>query len=322
MADRISSLDAGYETGDLSVYPSAIDSRETLYEVRNNAETYLTHSLTYTGRFIQAADTSRFPPRGLLSVGTELIYYGTKTQSTFKDLIRPFAGSIRRPWPAGSKITNSVAAEPHNAVKDAIINLQKNLGLLNNPDAGSLHGILQQQEQIYLAPKPLFRATPRFGPPPLKVRFQNFSSGRAIRFLWDFGDGVTSTEENPIHIFLAEGLYSVKLNMITDLGATGVATKDGYVRVSEEDSPGFFYVTPTTGTVDTVFTFIDQTRGDIASRHWIWDDGETEAATESRTHVATHQYSEPGTYSPNLLLVFSDGRPMRVALNDFIEVTE
>lgn len=322
MPDRVSSLDAGYLPGDLSVFPQAIDSRDTLYEVRNNAETVLSHSLTYTGRFVQVADASAFPPKGLLSVGTELMYYGSRTGFTFKDLIRPFAGSRRAPWPAGTRATNSVAAEPHNAVKDAVINIQKNLGLKKGPHPESLNGILTLQEQIYLAPKPLFRATPRVGPPPLKVRFQNFSSGQAIRFLWDFGDGVTSTEESPIHIFLAEGTYTVKLNMITDLGATGVATKENYVRVSEDDSPGFFYVTPSTGTIDTVFTFIDQTRGDIASRHWVWDDGTTQAVPQASIHVATHQYSTPGVYRPNLLLVFSDGRPMRVSLNDFIEVTE
>lgn len=322
MADRISSLDQGYQTGDLSIFPSAIDSTDTLYEAKNNARTELTHSLTYGGRFIQVSDASAFPDKGLITVGTEIIYYGERTQSTFKGLVRPFAGSIRRPWPMGTSVTNAVAAELHNAKKDAIYNIQHKLGKVTDTDEESLLGILQKQEQIYLAPKPLFRAAPNYGPAPLKVRFQNFSSGQAIRFLWDFGDGVTSSEESPTHIYLADGNYTVQLNMITALGATGVATKQNYISVNNERGLGFFYVTPTSGTTSTTFTFVDQTPGDIASRYWVWDDGEKTAVSQASVHTATHQYETAGSYAPKLLVVFADGRPMSIGLNETIEVTE
>lgn len=43
-----------------------------------------------------------------------------------------------------------------------------------------------------------------------KVFFKN-ESINATRYLWDFGDGSTSTEENPIHDYLKSGIYTVKL---------------------------------------------------------------------------------------------------------------
>lgn len=42
------------------------------------------------------------------------------------------------------------------------------------------------------------------------VQFTNLSTN-AVAYQWDFGDGAVSSEENPAHIYLAEGTYSVTL---------------------------------------------------------------------------------------------------------------
>jgi len=322
VADRVASTDVGYLPGDLSIYPAAVDSKEQLYEARNNAATVLAQTLTYAGRRVHAADASAFPAEGLLRVGGEVLYYSTRTNTAFKDLIRPFAGSERGSWPPGTPVLGSVMGEYHNALVDAIINLQRTLGVKTDPNFLSLHGILQRQEQRFLAPKPLFRAVPKSGLPPLNVRFQNFSSGAAIRFLWEFGDGTTSTADNPSHTYLVEGSYTVKLNMITDLGATGVASKKGYIRVAGNAGIPFFYVTPEGGTTNTEFQFVDQTQGEVASRHWVWGDGTNTKEDDPDVHAASHSYDVAGTYRPKLLVVFTDGRVQPVDLPDPIEVTE
>ncbi len=321
MADRISTLDLFYRTGDLSIYPSGIDSYDTLYRAMNNAETRLNQSLTHTGKFLVVNDASKFPATGLLRVGSELLYYGSRTATVFKDLKRGFAGSSVRNWPSGTKVQASVMAEHHNAVMDATINIEQNLGLKESPTLTSLNGILSGLEFKFLSPKPFFRATPRKGPPPLEVQFQNFSGAPAIRFLWEFGDGGTSVEVSPTHIYTAPGIYTVRLSMITELGGTGIATKTDYVIVDEAESLPFFYITPLIGDTTTEFTFVDQTKGDITSRYWIWDDGTNTTVNDPDEHAATHIYSTPGTYSPNLLLVFADGRLKRIK-SDTVVVTE
>ena len=58
---RISSYDDGYATGDLSLFPSALDDKESLYEVRNNAETRLRSGLSYNARQIIEDSTAGFP---------------------------------------------------------------------------------------------------------------------------------------------------------------------------------------------------------------------------------------------------------------------
>lgn len=53
-----------------------------------------------------------------------------------------------------------------------------------------------------------------------RVKFTNQSSKEATTFEWDFGDGVKSTEENPLHIYSVPGTYTVKLIVSDGTSAT------------------------------------------------------------------------------------------------------
>lgn len=321
MASRISSLDKGYLPGDLSVYPNALDSSSNLYIVANNAETTLSQALTYNGQTIVVDSTTGFPSQGLIRVGTELVYYGSLSVGVFQNLVRGFAGSRQSQWPQGTAVTNSVEAEPHNSIKDAIINIESYVGLKSNPSSTSLNGILTAQENRFLSPRPIFKAMPISGPPPLKVRFQNFSNTSAVKFLWDFGDGGVSTDVSPTHTYLNEGIFTVQLRTVTSLKGQGVTTKSGYITVSNAQKPPLMYTTPSMGTTATTFTFIDQTDGQIVSRHWIFGDGAVLDVNDPDIHTATYQYSTPGTYTPTLLVVFSDGTQVAVNSSQSIIVT-
>jgi PKD repeat protein len=340
---KLSSLDEGYEAGDLSVYPQAIDDKNNLYDARNNAEAVLRHSLTYNARHIIVGEgeAAGFPPNGLLRVGPkagagELIYYNKRTDNVFTDLIRGFAGSRQNAWSGGpgTFVTSAVMAEHHNAVKDAIINIQHHLGLRDFPDSASLNGILQSLEARYLAPKPSFRSFPMKGPPGTVVRFQNFSEGDAVRFLWEFGDGTTSIQRSPFHTYQQEGIYTVKLNIITATGAQGVSVKKNYITISEKERIPFFYAEPTEPglpnySVETAtaqggqpqkFVYVDQTDADIKQRYWVFDDGSTASETDPDRHTTTHVYQKPGVYEPSLLIVMGNERLKRVFLTRSITV--
>ena len=339
MISRISSNDSGYKTGMLSNFPTVLDSKYQLYTATNNSQTVLTQSLTYNGKYVIVDDNTNFPDNGILRVGpppgqpgvAEMIYYDNKTPGTFKNLIRGFAGSRQNPWPIGSFVSNAVSAQYHNTKKDAIINIEADLGIQVLPDPNSLNGILKAQETRFLSPVPLFRSYPLKGPPPLTVRFQNFSTGPLIRYLWDFGDGSTSVEKSPVHTFINEGIYTIQLNIITALGAQGIVTKSNYITVNAEDNPQFFYVTPNQGystqtaakltslgtpTQPTKFQFVDQTDGDIVQRYWIFggagqNNGE-EVPTQSiqqdnpNIHLTDYTYDAPGVYQPSLLILFEN----------------
>jgi PKD repeat protein len=246
---KIASTDIGYDVGQLSSFPEGIDTKEDLYIAANNAVTTLKQSLTYGGKIIFVEDNTRFPPSGILRIGpppgqrgsAELVYYQTKTAGCFKDLIRGFAGSRQNPWTMGAYVSHGVFAEHHNSVKDAVLQLENKVGLKENPDAASLNGILKKQESRFLSPQARFRAFPTSGTSPLQVTFQNFTNGPVVKYLWDFGDGTTSAEESPVHTYVEEGTYTVKLNVITSLGSQGVTTKYNYISANNDLKSPFFY---------------------------------------------------------------------------------
>ncbi|MCL4294078.1 MAG: PKD domain-containing protein [Anaerolineae bacterium] len=72
-----------------------------------------------------------------------------------------------------------------------------------------------------------FSANPVLGPIPLTVTFVN-SSTFTTDYVWDFGDGMTSTEVNPSHIYTQAGVYTVTL-LATGGVFTDVLTKANFI---------------------------------------------------------------------------------------------
>lgn len=69
-----------------------------------------------------------------------------------------------------------------------------------------------------LAPSPLFTAaSPTTGPAPLTVQFTARSITGAREWSWSFGDGGTSTEQNPVHTYNDPGTYSVELTISAEV---------------------------------------------------------------------------------------------------------
>ncbi|CAN5334946.1 hypothetical protein BH09SUM1_BH09SUM1_29350 [soil metagenome] len=76
-----------------------------------------------------------------------------------------------------------------------------------------------------------FQADVLAGPAPLRVQFTDDSTViGASSWAWTFGDGTTSTQRNPEHQFLMEGIYDVSLQVIGNSGPLS-ATKAGYIFV-------------------------------------------------------------------------------------------
>ncbi|MGV8130011.1 MAG: PKD domain-containing protein [Methanolinea sp.] len=80
-----------------------------------------------------------------------------------------------------------------------------------------------------------FDATPRTGPVPLTVRFTDTSTGIPEKWDWSFGDGVTSTLQNPRHTYTREGSYQVSLSVQNSLGAH-TRISQGYITVTPAEA--------------------------------------------------------------------------------------
>ncbi len=75
-----------------------------------------------------------------------------------------------------------------------------------------------------------FSASPQSGAAPLPVAFQNLSTGGTTSWLWSFGDGATSTAQNPTHVYAAEGIYDVGLEVWNEV-SNDVISRSAYVSV-------------------------------------------------------------------------------------------
>ena len=77
---------------------------------------------------------------------------------------------------------------------------------------------------------------PDEGAPPLTVKFQGYveeDEGGPWKFAWDFGDGATSTEQNPTHTYEKEGEYTAKLTVTDTRNYTGDDEIDIFVEKDE-----------------------------------------------------------------------------------------
>jgi PKD repeat protein len=72
--------------------------------------------------------------------------------------------------------------------------------------------------------------------------------------------------------------------------------------------------------VPATFNFVDQSEGNIATRIWVFGDGEDETVSDPNIHTTTHQYPVPGEYDPTLLLIFADERQRIVLLDEPVVV--
>ena len=63
-----------------------------------------------------------------------------------------------------------------------------------------------------------FTGSPRAGYVPLQVAFTDNSTGAISNWSWDFGDGATSSEENPAHMYLQAGSFHVNLTVCNNDG--------------------------------------------------------------------------------------------------------
>jgi len=81
------------------------------------------------------------------------------------------------------------------------------------------------------APVSAFVADHTSGAHPLTVNFADNSTGVVASYTWDFGDGNTSAEQNPTHVYAAPGTYTVK-QTVAGPGGSNTGTRAGYVTVS------------------------------------------------------------------------------------------
>ena len=143
------------------------------------------------------------------------------------------------------------------------------------------------------APVADFSGSPTSGQGTLSVSFTNTSSGNVTGFSWNFGDGGSSSLQNPAHTY-SPGTYTVSLT-VSGPGGNDTETKTDYITVSPP-AVADFTATPLIGSAPLTVSFTDATTP--AATSWSWNFGDTGASTLQNP---THTYTAPGTYTVTLV---------------------
>ena len=151
---------------------------------------------------------------------------------------------------------------------------------------------------VGIAPIAQFDAHYAFATVPTKVNFVDNSMGSTpMTYQWDFGDGSTSTEQNPSHMYTLRGMYTVKLTVTNQFGSSTEIKKD-YVSIGMGPKAEFA-ATPATGNVPLSVQFTDKSQGQVAT--WQWDFGDGKRSSEKDP---VHTYWTAGVY--NVILTVSN----------------
>ncbi len=82
-------------------------------------------------------------------------------------------------------------------------------------------------------PDARFTASPKKGNTPLKVTFKDRSLRKPTSWLWDFGDGTTSADKNPVHTYAKAGTFTVNLT-VKNAGGEDLTSKDSLITVGND----------------------------------------------------------------------------------------
>jgi PKD repeat protein len=160
-------------------------------------------------------------------------------------------------------------------------------------EAGQTLTSAKQVITVVKTPVASFEADPVSGPAPLVVRFTDTSDGTPLRWLWRFGDGRYSTQQNPYYLYEKPGLYTVTLT-VSNRAGSNTTTKPDLIEVTSLPEAGFT-ANRTSGISPLSVKFTDTSTGNPTS--WVWKFGDNGTSTQKNP---VHVYTLPGTYSVQL----------------------
>ena len=132
------------------------------------------------------------------------------------------------------------------------------------------------------------------------INFTNSSSGPSLTYSWEFGDGTTSAQKNPVHLYPVEGIYTVRLSINDKYGCSSTISKPAYVRIGNPKAG--FTVSDTLGTCPPLIA--NFTNNSLNYSRVKWDFGDGSSSTELNP---SHFYSTAGTFEAVLTIYSVSG---------------
>lgn len=143
--------------------------------------------------------------------------------------------------------------------------------------------------------------------------FSNTSSN-AVSYLWDFGDGNTSTLVNPTHSYSMQGSFTVKLLATNSSGCTDLKIVSNCVTIFPKPNTTFSVNTNSSCNTAQQFQFSNTTPA-VNTFFWSFGDGNTSTFANP-----SHTYAANGAYTVSLITVNSSGCSDTLMQNNYITI--
>lgn len=162
-----------------------------------------------------------------------------------------------------------------------------------------------------------YTASATAGCPPVTVDFTN-NSTNAITYLWDFGDGTTSVQENPTHTYVSPGVYDVTLSAFGSGGNVSTSTPN-QVAVYDVPTANFLAFPINLANGGDSMQFTDNS---FDATQWLWDFGDPGSGVNNTSTLPApiHWYSSNGAYNVTLIVWNEFGCTDTVSKNNLFVV--
>lgn len=150
---------------------------------------------------------------------------------------------------------------------------------------------------------------------PLTIIFLNASQvfGEIASINWDFGDGNSSNEFNPVHTYAVAGDYSVSMTFTDTSGCTSAVSYlvpvEDPVDIDNFGCQAFFFFEQPDPNEFLTFQFVDYSLGDVVSYEWDFGDG-----SFSNQANPIHTFTVAGEYQVSLTTIDAEGCSSNLAI--------
>ncbi|MFN2457412.1 MAG: PKD domain-containing protein [Chitinophagaceae bacterium] len=179
----------------------------------------------------------------------------------------------------------------------------------------------QQYITVYDQPTVEFTSDKTGGCSPLKIQFNDVSTAgsgnKNVAWVWDFGYGIQSNEQNPVATFKSAGDFNVLLKVTNDKGCTKFISKQSYIKATEGVVINFSNSSLTTCNPPALVNFTNNSSGP-GQLSYLWNLGDGNTSTD---RSLAHTYNSTGRFPVSLAVTSSSGCTDTLKYDTLIQVT-